>query len=60
VGRAVWKEATGMPTAERQDFLTGVAAQRMARVTALCNALARPWTQLFAPPCVDSNWYTTY
>ncbi len=44
VGRAVWREATELPTGAREGFLSRVAHRRMARVTALCQALARPWT----------------
>jgi len=43
VGRAVWKEAAEVPAGERDLFLTTVARERMARVTALCQALAHPW-----------------
>jgi len=43
VGRAVWQEATERPPADRVEFLTTVARQRMGRVAALCQALARPW-----------------
>jgi tagatose 1,6-diphosphate aldolase len=45
VGRAVWKEAAELPAGERGAFLTTVARERMGRVTALCQALARPWTR---------------
>ncbi len=44
VGRAVWKEAVGRPPEERSAFLATVARERMARVAALCRALARPLT----------------
>lgn len=43
VGRAVWKEAAELELRARDVFLAGVARERMARVTALCQALARPW-----------------
>ncbi|HDQ73444.1 MAG TPA: tagatose 1,6-diphosphate aldolase [Chloroflexi bacterium] len=43
VGRAVWKEAVDLPPRERETFLNTVARERMARVTALCQALGRPW-----------------
>jgi len=47
VGRAVWKEAAGtsrgISRASRKEFLATVARDRMARVTALCNAIAVPW-----------------
>jgi len=42
VGRAVWQEATELPPEGRDEFLNTVARERMARVTALCQALARP------------------
>ena len=42
VGRAVWKEAVDLPPEERAAFLTTIARERMARVAALCRALARP------------------
>jgi len=42
VGRAVWKEATELPPEERGAFLATVARERMARVAALCRALACP------------------
>ena len=44
VGRAVWKEAAGISRVNRREFLATVARDRMARVTALCDALAVPWT----------------
>jgi tagatose 1,6-diphosphate aldolase len=44
VGRAVWKEAAEFPPEARDAFLSTVARERMARITALCQALACPWT----------------
>ena len=41
VGRAVWQEATELPPERRDEFLNTVARERMARVTALCQALAK-------------------
>ena len=43
VGRAVWKEAVDLGPEQRGVFLSTVARERMARVTALCQALAHPW-----------------
>lgn len=43
VGRAVWQEATEQPSAERVEFLHMIARARMARIDALCRALACPW-----------------
>ena len=44
VGRAVWREAAELQPEARPAFLSTVARERMVRVTALCQALARPWT----------------
>ncbi len=60
VGRAVWKEATSLAGEERAAFLRDVARERMARVTALCDALARPWTELHSPEPISGEWYRTY
>jgi tagatose-1,6-bisphosphate aldolase len=60
VGRAVWKEATALTGDARQRFLTGTAFTRMQRITALCNALARPWTTLYQPTEITSKSYQTY
>ncbi len=46
VGRAVWQEAVEKLPPERGEFLTRGARERMRRVAALCQALARPWTAL--------------
>lgn len=43
VGQAVWQEATEQPAAERVEFLRTSARARMARIDALCRALAYPW-----------------
>jgi hypothetical protein len=37
-----------------------VARARMARLTALCDALARPWTEFYSAPGIDSQWYARY
>jgi len=60
VGRAVWKEATDLVGEARANFLAGVGRRRMERMTALCNALARPWTAIYAPPVITAEWYKGY
>jgi tagatose-1,6-bisphosphate aldolase len=60
VGRAVWKEAVGLAGQARTAFLSGPARVRMARITALCDALARPWTDVLVAPDVDASWYADY
>jgi tagatose 1,6-diphosphate aldolase len=60
VGRAVWKEATKLVGEERLDFLGTTAKTRMERITALCAALAKPWTDFYAPPQLSTDWYVEY
>jgi tagatose 1,6-diphosphate aldolase len=60
VGRAVWKEAISLAGEERAAFLHNVARERMVRVAALCDALARPWTESYAPEPVSGEWYRAY
>jgi tagatose-1,6-bisphosphate aldolase len=42
-GRSVWREAVALDGAEREEFLAGVARRRLAELTALAAAHARPW-----------------
>jgi tagatose-1,6-bisphosphate aldolase len=57
VGRAVWREATEVPPASRQEFLDLTARERMRRITALVDALANPWTDFYAAPEVTPEWF---
>ncbi len=59
-GRAVWQEAPGLTGEARAAFLRGPARERMARLTSLCDALARPLTDFYSPPDVGSDWYARY
>jgi tagatose-1,6-bisphosphate aldolase len=60
VGRAVWKEAVGMTADNRADFLGTIARERLSRLTTLCSALAKPWTDFYSQPQLDSTWYSEY
>lgn len=59
VGRAVWQEAVVMDSAARTEFLRIIARQRLARLTSLCHALAKPWTDFFSADA-PFDWYKTY
>lgn len=59
-GRAVWKELVGLPEAEQESFLRGVAATRMRRLAAICTALGRPIDDFFEPPPLTPDWFTRY
>jgi tagatose-1,6-bisphosphate aldolase len=59
VGRAVWKEAVAMNGDERMKFLRTTARQRISRLTSLCHALARPFTDFYTAGA-PFDWYKTY
>lgn len=59
VGRAVWKEAIMMAGDERMEFLRTTARQRIARLTSLCHALAKPYTDFYAADA-PFDWFKTY
>jgi len=60
VGRAVWQEATKLQGQARKDFLRDTARERLARLTAVCEALARPWRESYSAPDIGSTWYEHY
>ena len=59
VGRAVWKEAVMMNRDERIKFLRTTARQRISRLTSLCHALAKPYTDFYQAGA-PFDWYKTY
>jgi tagatose 1,6-diphosphate aldolase len=59
VGRAVWKEAVTMHAEERSKFLKTIASQRISRLTSLCRALAKPYTDFYTAEA-PFDWYQTY
>ncbi len=59
VGRAVWKEAPQLTGEERRTFLMTTANDRMQRITAVVDALARPWTDHYSAPKVNATSYKT-
>ncbi len=59
VGRAVWKEAVTMDGDERMKFLRTIGRYRMSRLTSLCHALAKPYTDFYTADA-PLDWYKTY
>ena len=59
VGRAVWKEAVTMNVEDRLKFLQTTARQRLSRLTSLCHALAKPYTDFYRREA-PFDWYKTY
>jgi len=60
VGRAVWQEATKLSGQARESFLRNLAHARLARLTALCEALGRPWAEFYSMPELKQDWYKRY
>ncbi len=59
VGRAVWKEAVLLNSDERIKFLRTTARQRISRLTSLCHALAKPYTDFYTTDA-PFDWYKSY
>jgi tagatose-1,6-bisphosphate aldolase len=59
VGRAVWQEAVALTGLERSEFLRSVARQRISRLTSLCHALAKPYTEFYIADA-PFDWYKNY
>jgi tagatose-1,6-bisphosphate aldolase len=59
VGRAVWKEAVTLTGTERQIFLRRTALHRLSRLTSLCHALAKPFTEFYEADA-PFDWYKHY
>ena len=59
VGRAVWKEAVTMAGDERMTFLRTTALERISRLTSLCYALAKPYTDYYQAEA-PFDWYRSY
>jgi tagatose 1,6-diphosphate aldolase len=59
VGRAVWKEAVTMSGDERMKFLRTTTKYRLSRLTSLCHALAKPYTDFYQSDA-PFDWHKTY
>jgi len=59
VGRAVWKEAVMLDGDERTKFLHTTARERISRLTSLCHALAKPYTDFYQADA-PFDWYQSY
>jgi tagatose-1,6-bisphosphate aldolase len=59
VGRAVWKEAVMLDGDERIKFLRTTARSRISRLTSLCHALAKPYTDFYTADA-PFGWHVNY
>ena len=58
VGRALWGEATTISSCNnRQSWLQNVALNRLRILSAIANANARPWLELYSEPILNEDWY---
>jgi tagatose-1,6-bisphosphate aldolase len=60
VGRAIWQEAVPLSVDKRREFLQQVTRPRMERLTALCNAMAQPWSDCYSLTEPSTDWYQKY
>lgn len=58
-GRSIWKEAPGLPRAERRQFLAGDGLQRLNELNAIAEQYAHPWTDWYQST-VTEGWYQRY
>ncbi|HEY5572157.1 MAG TPA: hypothetical protein VIK64_03995, partial [Anaerolineales bacterium] len=55
------QEAVDLSGEARREFLRTVAAGRMYRLAALCDALGRPWTEVLSgETTIEEDWYRQY
>ena len=59
-GRAIWKEAAAMSTADRAAFMRDIAGDRLRQLLDIAATEARPWSDFYAPPAPVADWYETY
>jgi len=59
VGRAVWQEAATLEKDKRNAFLRTIARERLSRLTALCTALARPFSGYYQAQA-PFDWFKSY
>ncbi|GIV83789.1 MAG: aldolase [Candidatus Roseilinea sp.] len=59
VGRAVWQEAVHLEGEARLNCLRTTARERLIRLSALTQALARPWSEFYVTEA-PLDWYKTY
>lgn len=59
VGRAVWQEAVQLNGQPRLDFLRNTARERLSCLNALCQALAKPYTDFYTAEA-PFDWYKNY
>ena len=59
-GRAIWQEVVPLSAEKRREYLQQVTRPRMERLTALCSAMAKPWTEHYTAAEPSTDWYKTY
>lgn len=60
VGRAIWQEALPLMGEKRREYLQQVTRPRLERLVSLCDAMARPWSEVYGVQSPTTDWYNTY
>lgn len=60
VGRAIWQEALPLSGEKRREYLQQVTRPRLEKLVSLCDAVARPWTEVYKIPAPGVDWYQNY
>lgn len=60
MGRVIWADAVALKDDARRNHLQNKVAERMQRVTAVCHALARPWTDILDMEKPAIGWFKKY
>jgi tagatose 1,6-diphosphate aldolase len=59
-GRAIWKEAVSMSAPERDAFLSSTGVERVKALRETTERFGKAWTEYFAPPQSEENWFIQY
>jgi tagatose 1,6-diphosphate aldolase len=59
-GRAIWKESVTMPQPQQTQFLTSTGVERVQHLREITEQYGKPWTDFFAAPNTDENWFVEY
>ncbi len=58
-GRSIWKEALGLESDARKQFLVGEATRRLKELNDMTDRYAHPWTEWYQTT-VSEGWYERY
>ena len=59
-GRAIWKEATRLKTAELESFLRGEATERLKKLVDITKRHSPGWGERYGAPSFGADWHQNY